>query len=541
MKFSTYLLIVLLAACSSKKGPLENQTLEGHKELYSEPNAPQAREEKGEKKIVIAATNDVQGNYRARSFTFEDEENDAPQTISIGGMAAAAPYFKILREQYRNVVLVDAGDIFSSLSPVYTRKFYEKLGYDALTVGTGDFNVKLPADVGSSAELFRTFAAKSDVPLILSNLYELKTGRVVEWEGTKPYLIKEVNGTKVGILGIIPNDIVTQTPVNSRVGFYVENMLQSTLRYSRLMRSLGAEVIVVLTHQGLDCTSELAEEAKLPEQKVNFEPRRDGVCNLRNPLGEYLERLPPQLVDVVIGGRNNKKMANFVNGTLVLSSYEEGLGFSYVEFTIDGKSKKINPEKTVVHQPVFFCHEFFKETNDCFFEDRSVDHKDRVRARFLGKDVVIKPELEKKIPELKLGAAALVKDPQEVIRSLVSYDADISYLPRTRGEAQLTVLNVKGSTLARTLEQDYNQSRKTDWYPAPFLQKGERLKLLISGRPLEGEKVYRVLTDLDAVQRNPVLVDVMARMDGRTLAKDSWNSYLLRTDEVHTGTAAPER
>ncbi|HXH31121.1 MAG TPA: hypothetical protein VNJ01_09950 [Bacteriovoracaceae bacterium] len=542
MKYSNLFVLLLIAACSNKKGMLENQTLKGHKELYSEPAAPKVTEPlQGVRRLVIASTNDIQGNYRTRTIPVSDDSNDDPSSISVGGAAAIHPYYKILRDQYKDVLLVDSGDLLSNLDVKFSRKFYSKLGYDALTIGTSDFNVKLPADVNSSAELFQSFARKSKVPLILSNLFELKTGRVVEWEGAKPYVIKEINGTKVGIIGLIPNDIVTQTPVNNRVGFFVENMLQSTLRHARLMRSLGAEVIVVLTHQGIDCTSEASAATKLPEKKVNFEPRHPNICDLKSPLGEFLERLPPGLVDVVAGGRINKKASNFINGTLVLSGYEDGLSFSFAEFFIDEKTKKVIPEKTVVHQPVFFCHEFFEETNDCFYEDESVDHKKRIPATFLGKKIVLEPDLEKKFPELNLKNAAIINNGLEVSRSLVEFEADITYLPVTGGDAQLAVLNLKGSTLARILEQDFNESKSTSWLPSPFIQKGEELQLLIKGLELDHQKTYRVLTDLHAVQKNTVLVGVLEKMDSRILTKESWNGFWGKADSVNTAAAAPAR
>jgi hypothetical protein len=100
-----------------------------------------------------------------------------------------------------------------------------------------------------------------------------------------------------------------------------------------------------------------------------------------------LKRLPPQLVDVVVGGRGEDKIANFVNGVLVLGGFSKGNSLNFSEFVINTKTRKLNLEKTVVHQPVMFCHEFFKETNDCFTEDKTVNHKDRIKAQFLGTEI----------------------------------------------------------------------------------------------------------------------------------------------------------
>lgn len=535
------LALLIVASCSFKKTPLENQTLKGHQELYSEPNAPKdLAPASQEKRIVIASTNDVHGNYRSELIAFKDDHQNELQNIRIGGVDVINNYFKILRDQYKNVVLVDSGDILAEASSYKSvNDFYTFLNYDAMTVGLRDFNLKVPESTGSTAQLFKNFAKSGKIPLLVSNLYELKTARVVEWEGTKPYIIKEVNGIKVGILGLIPDDIVAQTPVNNRIGLFVENMLQSTLRHARLLRSLGAEVIVVLTHQGIDCSSELAQKSKLPLMKVNFEPERKDVCNLQSILGQYLERLPPHLVDVVIGGRNHMKMANFVNGTLVMGGFPDGRSFNYAEFVIDSKTKKVVPEKTVVHQPVIFCHEFFKETKDCFSEDPSVDHKLRIPATFLGSPIERDLTLEKKFPGLKEDKVVHFQHSKDIEKSLAEFKADISLVPASSGETQLFVLPIQGKYLAKILEEDFNQNNKGDWKPSPFKVLKNELVLKIAGEGFDPEKTYRILTDLESIQKHSMLNKSISSAEAQALPNHSWIS--IDQDSVSSSLAAQAR
>lgn len=526
MKFFLSILI-LLSSCSYKKN---NQTLKGHEELYSEPELPKLSElSNDEKRIVIASTNDLHGNFEAIEHKFSDNHNNKDQSIQIGGENVMSTYFGILRDVYKNVLLVDSGDIFSSASNwKEVEKFYSDNKYDAVTVGLRDFNVKVPSLIGNNTKLFQEFSKSSEVPLLLSNLYELKTARVVEWKGTKSHLIKEVGGVKVGLIGIIPDDIVQETPVQNRVGLFVENMLQSTLRHARLLRSLGADMIVVMTHQGIDCSTGLSEVSKLPEAKVNFEPKRENICDLKNPLGEYLERLPRGLVDIVIGGRNSKKTANFVNDVLVVSSFPDGRSFSYNEFVINTKTKKLNREKTVVHQPVFFCNEFFKETDDCYFEDPSIDHKKRIPATFLGQPIF--PEKTASRTEKEL------LKPNEVARSLVTFEADISYAPVSSGETQLFIMKIKGHELLKILEEEYNHGRQENWQPSPFLLKNNELTVSISGQEIDLNKTYRVLSDLESVQRHKVLVKKVTSYDSEALMNHSWLS--IEDEPVKTQMAA---
>ncbi len=512
-------LLVILSACSFKKSQLENQTLKGHEELYSEPEEQKLQGlDEFEKRIVIASTNDLHGNLKPSPYQFKDDHNKTELEISIGGEKVINSYFNILRDHFKNVVLVDSGDIFSDADKISSvEHFYEKANYDAVTVGLRDFNLKVPSKLGSNTKLFQDYAKSSSVPLLLSNLYELKTARTVEWEGSKPYIIKEFDGVKIGIIGLIPDDIVAQTPVHNRVGLFVENMLQSTLRHARLLRSLGADMIVVLTHQGIDCSSELSEKTGLPASKVNFEPQKSDVCNLKSGLGVYLERLPHNLVDVVIGGRNHQKMANYVNGTLVMGGFADGKSFNYSEFVINTKTKKLVPEKTVVHQPVMFCHEFFKESGDCFYEDKTVDHKARIPAKFLGKQI----ETE------KLAQAQSIKPNythslKEISKRLIQHKSDLSYAPETSGETQLFVMNIKGKDLVRVLEEEYNHGRKDHWQPSPFLMKEGELTVSIAGLDLDVNKTYRVLTDLESVQKHKSLVKQVVSYDSEAIMSSSW-------------------
>lgn len=533
------LVLLFSFACSYKKG---NQIERGHEKLYSEPDAPELSElEPHQKRVVIATTNDIHGNYKPELITFADKHNEAKQHIRVGGVDVVNSYFKILRETYPNFVLVNSGDLLSNATEIkLVRDYYSFLKYDALTLGLNDFNLKVPADVGTSSNLFKKLSDKNSAPLIISNLYDLKTARGVEWEGTKSHLIKDVGGVRVGIIGLIPDDIANLTPVQNRVGLFIESMAQSTLRHARLLRSLGAEIIVVLTHQGLDCSTELASKKKLPPTKVNFEPLQEGVCETDNLLGQYLERLPPQLVDVVVGGRVANKMANYIKGTLVVSGFHDGRSFNYVEFTVDTKANRIIPGKTIVHQPVMFCHEFFKDSKDCYTEDSSVNHKERIPATFLGKPIERDLSLEKRFPGISSDRSAKVKNSFEVGEGLKILGADLSYIHDSSGESQLYVMKLKGAVLIKLLEEEYNLGRLTAWSPTPFIVKNNELTLKIAGHEIIRNQDYRLLTDLESLQKHYSLVKLFKSVSSQSFANYSWSS-IGNMDQISTALASPAR
>lgn len=535
-------ILILIAACSAKNKDIHNQTQKGHEELYASPDAP-AKVKNKLKRIVIAATNDIHGQYAPSLIEFEDKDNKGKQAIQVGGVQFISSYFKILKETYDHVLLVDSGDIFpqNSKDLDYARKFYQEMGYDAISIGLSDFNLQLPKGTSSTVEMIKDFAKGSKVPLLLSNLYDLKTARAVEWKGTKSYEIKEIGGIKVGILGIIPNDITSLTPIDNRVGLYVENMLQNTLRYARLVRSLGAQMVVVLTHQSVECGRKIAKAQNLPLSKVNFEPEKADACEMNGIMGEYLTRLPPHLVDVVVGGRNHQKMANFFNGTLLLSGFPEGRSFSYAEFYFDSQSGKIQKDKTVVKQPVMFCHEFFKETSDCYTEDPSVDHKPKIPAEFLGKEIKPDESIKQKFQKFFAPASAQVFQP--VIENLLNrFEAQLAFMPRGHGTSQLVTISLTGHQLKKILDERYNQGKSAEWLPQVFETQGKSLHIKINDEMIQPEKTYRVLADLESLQQDRLLKKFITAELTKSLVEHSWNSIAMEdADAISHQLSAPQR
>lgn len=528
-----------------KKSGLENQTQSGHTELYSEPTTPKKPNDENYKRIIIAATNDIHGHYEPHNLQIKDQHHDGSQFIKVGGVDFISSYFKILRQQYEGqVLLLDSGDIFSDNAQEmkFASDFYSILGYDALTVGLKDFNLKLPSKYRSSADFLKDFSAQSKTPVILSNLYELKTARAVEWSGTLPYLIREVNGVKVGIIGLIPDDLVGLTAVDNRVGLYVESMLQSTLKHSRLLRSLGAEVVVVITHQGVNCGEEIASELKLPISKVNFEPNNKTACDLSSKMGEYLSRLPANLVDVVIGGRIHQKTANIINTSLVMSNFGDGLSFSYAELFVDVKSKKIHHEKTIVHQPVMFCQEFFKETNDCYAEDPTVDHKVRSPALFLGETVSADGSLEQKFHYFLKAKNNTTSVDAKIFQPVLDfYEGHIIYKSSSNQNSKLMLVTLKGYELLNILEDDYNQNLAHQWIPSPFTLEGNSLTLTIQGSSLVASDDYKILASVEDLQNHGQLKKFITRTENKSLHSVSWNDPgIYRKDEISTALSASE-
>ncbi len=531
--FIALIVILVVSSCSFQRKDLANQKQNGHEELYSEPEESGEKKEAGIKKLIIAATNDIGGNFGPQAVKIRDTHNKSPLHIEIGGVDYLSSYLKILRAKHSSVILVDSGDVLPPERDeiALAQDFYSFLKYDAIAPGLTDLSLRSSGGINP----VKKFAEGSLVPVLMSNLYELKTALGADWKGTQQYQLKELNGIKVGIIGLLPDDVSSLTPVDNRIGLYVENMLQSTLHQARRLRSLGAQVIVVLTHQGLDCGASIAEAAKLPLSKVNFEPEKEGMCDLKSSLGTYLQRLPAQLVDVVVAGRNHKKVANFINGIAVISGFDSTKSLSYLELSIDEKTGKVIGGKTKIHQPVMICREFFKETNDCYPEDPSINHKERIPASFLGSPVERDDEIKNKFKKFFDDASlSLRQDPEEL---RIRLKADIVFMPETSGHTHLVILEMTGGELSHWLEAAYNEDEASQWSPSPFERSGNNLILSINGENLIHSQTYRVLTDLEALQERMALRKFISKSGLVSYSEESWKGS-LHTDEVTLSAAS---
>ena len=116
-----------------------------------------------------------------------------------GGYLRRAALLRDLRQQHKNLLLVDAGD-FSQGSPYYTLYhgdvevgLMNLMGYDAATIGNHEFDFGLE----NMARIFR----KAQFPIVCCN-YDF-TGTPVEGL-VRPYIIIKRAGLKIGIFGVSP-------------------------------------------------------------------------------------------------------------------------------------------------------------------------------------------------------------------------------------------------------------------------------------------------------------------------------------------------
>jgi len=189
----------------------------------------------------------------------EVEPCGCPEGGDNGGLPRRSHYLKTVKEEVKNLLILDGGDalIISYFSQPSERekarrraefvlRLYEILGYHALNIGD--------TDLGLGIEYLRNLQRNSKIPFLSANLKEKKTKKSV----FKPYLIKEMEGIKIGILGLITTEISLNIKNESK-DYFIENpMKAATETINRFMSS--CDYIVALAHLNPPEIESLAKE-----------------------------------------------------------------------------------------------------------------------------------------------------------------------------------------------------------------------------------------------------------------------------------------
>jgi 5'-nucleotidase len=189
-------------------------------------------------KITILHTNDV--HSRVDPFPMDGSRNQG-----LGGAAKRATLIKKIREQEKNVLLLDAGDIFQG-TPYFNfyqgeveMKLMTAMGYDAATLGNHDFDAGIEGLVRQMPHAdFSFLNANYDVKNTLLN------GKI------KEYQIFTKSGIRIGVfgLGIDPDGLIPKALCQDVV--YLDPVKKAEEIANRLKNEEKCDFVICLSHLG---------------------------------------------------------------------------------------------------------------------------------------------------------------------------------------------------------------------------------------------------------------------------------------------------
>ncbi len=236
----------------------------------------------GAQQITLLQTSDVHGHI----YPFDYFRNQ-PADI---GLARIATWVETVRAEGHPVLLLDAGDTIQGSALAYyhhrhnpvppepTMKVMSHMGFDAMTVGNHEFNFGLKAIDKSVRE--------AGFPWLSANI-------INDGDGTpyfQPYIVKELEGIRVGILGLTTPNIPNWETPEHYTGLGFLGTVETARRYVPLLREKEkVDTVIVLTHQGLE---------------RDLETLRSNETEHENQVFRLLTEVPG--IDVVLMGHSHR-------------------------------------------------------------------------------------------------------------------------------------------------------------------------------------------------------------------------------------------
>jgi len=267
------------------------------------------------KKIQILATSDIHGYIMPT--TFRNTQNEAL------GLAKIAT---IIHEKRLEgpTILIDNGDFIQG-SPLtyYHQKFQAQqpnpliqvanaLQYDAMIFGNHEFNYGLPA--------LQSVISQSKFPWLGANILT-NDGQ----HFTKPYIIKEIEGVRIAILGVTTHFVTKWEEPDHINGLRFEDAFSSASYWAKWIRSNEQiDVLILCYHGGFERSLETGELL----EKEDGENQGYRICT------EIEE------VDIIISGHQHREISTTFMGKSIVQPNTKGICLASIELKIMMDSQK---------------------------------------------------------------------------------------------------------------------------------------------------------------------------------------------------------
>lgn len=194
-------------------------------------------------------------------------------------------------------LLIDAGDLFQGL-PISNldngktaTDISNYMGYDYKTIGNHEFDFgldNLKALTGLNVK------PKDDINYLANNIRLTADNNLL----FKPYDIKLLNDIKIGVIGIATPETATKTHPKNVNGIKFTNPIDETKKNVQELTNQGIDIIIAISHLGLDKTSEFTSE-KLANEVDGIDIIIDGHSHTTLENGKVISK-PNQPNDTYI-------------------------------------------------------------------------------------------------------------------------------------------------------------------------------------------------------------------------------------------------
>lgn len=264
--------------------------------------------------IVILGTSDIHGNVDNYDY-FTDS---VPSATSQRGLTKILSYVNNVRASNpTGTILIDNGDTIQGTPLAYYFNMVETdvenpvaaamnyMGYAAATVGNHEFNY--------GPTVLNRYETETDFPLLSANVTGCRDYTF------QPYVIQDLGGVQVGILGLTPPAVTHWERPENIVDCEFGDAMETAKQYVPVMQAEGADVIVVAAHTGLDETYGYGRDENFAKFLANEVPG----------------------IDVILAGHAHANVADqLVNGVLITEPNYHGRNLSDIRIAVSGSGSE---------------------------------------------------------------------------------------------------------------------------------------------------------------------------------------------------------
>ncbi len=269
--------------------------------------------------ITILGTTDLHGNIYPVDYYTNKPDNR--------GLAKIGALIKRVRQEHKNVLLVDSGDTIQG-TPLeyYHNKKNNKppdpmmlamssLNFDAMAVGNHEYNFGL--------QVLEKARSEAKFPWLSANTYEKGTDKT----HYQPYLIKEVAGVRIGIVGLTTPGIPNWENTQNYAGIEFHEPTGEARKWVSLLREKeNVDIVVVAMHMGL--------EEDLRTGEIN-----PGQVPNENMAVRIAKQVPG--IDVIFMGHTHRDVPSlYLNGVLLTQANHWGRHLARADFYLDKEGER---------------------------------------------------------------------------------------------------------------------------------------------------------------------------------------------------------
>jgi 2',3'-cyclic-nucleotide 2'-phosphodiesterase (5'-nucleotidase family) len=253
--------------------------------------------------ITILGTTDLHGNIDPIDYYTNKPDNR--------GLAKIATLIKRIRKEQPNVLLIDSGDTIQGtpLESFHGRKnnqptdpmmlIMNSLNYDAMAVGNHEYNFGL--------KVLEKARHEAKFPWLSANTYETNTGKT----HYEPYLVRELSGVKIGILGLTTPGIPNWDNPPNYAGLEFHDPIAEAKKWVDVLRTKEkVDLVVIAMHMGL------GEDLRTGEVTPGQVPHENEAISIA-------KQVPG--VDLIFMGHTHRDVPSlYINGVLITQANHWG-------------------------------------------------------------------------------------------------------------------------------------------------------------------------------------------------------------------------